>query len=146
MILHDPKGVERLRSVCTDTSMPSEGLLAAIDVLQITHSSMGVCAQTVLAAISREKDIGFIAMFASRLPLMYRDVSPEQARRILDVLENLLLDQKQEFTVRLMSSEALAQIGAPESAEMIREAIPRAADPNLRASFERDLKTLEKKQ
>src|ERR1700756_1822524 len=48
VILHDPKGVERLRSMCTDTSMPSEGLLAAIDVLQITHSSMGVCGQTVL--------------------------------------------------------------------------------------------------
>jgi HEAT repeat protein len=85
-------------------------------------------------------------MEASRLPRMYGDVSPELAGRIFEVLKNLLLDRQQISPVRQIASQALAQIGIPESAKVIGTAISQEGDPVLRSSFVSDLNALERKK
>jgi hypothetical protein len=144
--LHDPRGVEHLHAMCTDPAMRYDGLISAVDALQMQSLPSGVCAENVLAAMSREKESSVLAMEASRLPRMYGDVSPELAGRIFGALKDLLLDKQQDSMVRQFSSQALAQIGTPESAEAIRAAISQEGDPVLRSSFESDLKTLQRKQ
>lgn len=143
--LHDPKGVEHLHSMCTDPSMPSKGLVAALQVLEITNSSSAICANNVLASMRQEKDAGDIEVESLMLPLMYRDASPELARRIFETLKSFLSDKQQQMGVRLTASQALAQIGSPESVEAIRTALPQETDSTLRQSFERDLGALKKK-
>jgi len=145
-VLHDPKGVDHLHSMCTDSSVGLEGLLPAVRELQIIHARSGVCAETVMAAMAREKEHGYISMAADALPEMYRDVPQEQASRIFNVLRNLLSDKTQDPTVRLSSSQALAQIGTPESADEIRQAIAQETDPDTRTFFEARLATIAKKQ
>ncbi len=144
-VLHDPKGLGHLHSMCTDSSTPVVGLLSALQILQLTQSAMGDCAATVLAAMKRERDIGFLAMLAAALPPIYRGASPEQAKAIVGVLESQLSNAKLPFIIRQVSSQSLAQIGVPESAEVIRNAIAQEADSNLRSSFQRDLDALEKR-
>jgi hypothetical protein len=146
--LHDPRGVEHLHAMCTDPSMPFVGLISAVDALQYTSSPSGVCAENVLASMSREKDKdnGYLAMEASRLPRMYGDVPPELAGRIFEVLKNLLLDRQQISPVRQIAGQALAQIGIPESAKVIGTAISQEGDPVLRSSFVSDLNALERKK
>ena len=144
--LHDPRGVEHLHSMCTDPTMRYDGLISAVDALQMQSLPSGVCAENVLASMSREKEFGVLAMEASRLPRMYGDVSPELAGRIFEVLKNLLLDRQQISPVRQIASQALAQIGIPESAKVIGTAISQEGDPVLRSSFVSDLNALERKK
>jgi len=143
-VLHDPKGLERLHAMCTDPSMPVAGLLSALQSLQLTRSTMGDCAATVLAEMKRENDIGSLANLMAALPPIYGSSSPDQKREILEFLKGHLSNKGQPFIIRQVSSQTLARVGAPGSIEAIRSAAAQESDPNLRSSFERDLKGLEK--
>jgi hypothetical protein len=144
--LQDQKGVAHLSSMCADSSLRLHFILEAIRVLNRTHSSSGICAETLLDHMAREQDSGQIAMAASLLPPIYRDVGPDKGKRILNTLELLLLDVKQQISVRFASSQALAEIGGASSATSIREAIAQEKDANIRSVFEGNLRTLEKSQ
>jgi HEAT repeat protein len=143
--LHDPQGLEQLHLLCTDANVGVKDLLPALRALQLTHSSSGVCAETLLGAMAREREGGYLSMAISTLPGMYSDVSSELATRIFDRLRDLLLDRTQEASVRMMSSRVLAQIGRPESVEVIRSAISQETDPNVRAFYETSLSTITNK-
>lgn len=145
-VLHDQKGVQHLQTMCMDSSLPFQALISTVRALKLTNSPEGMCAQALLSAMSHEKEAGVVAMAASLLPSIYRDSPPDQGKRIVYMLTSLLLDQKQEAIVRMMCSQALAQIAAPESATAIREAISHEQDPSNRSFFESSLKSLGKNQ
>lgn len=72
-------------------------------------------------------------MAASVLLSIYRTASPDDSKRILYVLKVLLFDRNRQTTVRLMSGQALAKIGTPDSIELVRKAISQEVDPNTRS-------------
>jgi HEAT repeat protein len=82
-------------------------------------------------------------MGETRLAIIYCDSTPEQARRILITLRQYLADSKQEPQIRLEASQALADIGTPECASAIREAISQEQNPDYRMFFAATLKGLE---
>jgi len=143
--LHDEKGVAHLHAICTDPSLSFEVLISAVRALKLTHSPAGGCAETFFAAMTRVKEPGELAMGASLLPAIYVDAKPGQRTRILATLELLLADKNQEAPVRLLSSQALSDIGTPECAQAIRAAIAQEQDPTVRTFFEATLKGLEKR-
>ena len=142
--LHDGKGIAHLHAMCTNSSLKFTTLISVIDALGITHSPSGVCAETFFAAMGRSKEPGEIAAGTTRLSVIFRDATPEQARRILTTLQLLLADTKQEADIRLEASQALANIGTPECAEAIRAAISEEQNPDIRVFFEATLKGLQK--
>lgn len=149
-VLHDPKGVEQLHSMCTNSSLPMGDLISVWRALQNTRSSSGVCAETLLAAMERSKNSEnengeYLSVAVYMLSYAYADVPADQAGRITTLLEELLLDRKQDNSVRLLSSQALARIGAPESAKVIRQAVSEETDPTLRSGMQSDLDSLAKK-
>jgi len=143
-VLHDPRGVEHLHSMCMNAQLPMHGLLSAVRTLQIIRVSTGECADTFIAAMSRKNESGEIGMAVSMLPVMYREVSPSQARVIFAVIPALFADTKQEPVVRHLAGQALSQIRTPEAAELLRRQIPLETDDTLRRSFQQDLGKLEK--
>ncbi len=145
-VLHDPRGVEHLHSMCINAQLPMHGLLSAVRTLQIIGVSTGECADTFIAAMTRKNESGEIGMAVSMLPVMYREVSPSQASVLFVVIRALFADTKQEPVVRLLAGHALSQIGSPEAARLLRQQIPLETDDTLRGSFQLDLSELEKKQ
>ncbi len=142
--LHDTKGAEYLRSMCSNPSMPLSGVIAATRMLQTVQSPTGFCSETLLAALNQKQEAGDAATAVSLLPGVYRSVSQDQARRIIDVLKSLLNEQNP-AAVRLEAGYGLAQIGSSESIEAVREAIMKEPDPTVRFGLESDLKTVQKK-
>jgi hypothetical protein len=94
--------------------------------------------------MGRSKESGEIAMGETRLAIIYCDSTPEQERRILITLMRYLSDRKQEAQIRLEASQALADIGTPECAAAIREAISQEQNPDYRIFFGATLKGLER--
>lgn len=144
--LHDGKGVTHLQSMCADDSSAIGAVLEAIRALDRTQAPSGVCAETLLAAIGREKEPGDVAMTVSAFPAVFRDAPTDAKKRMIYLLQLLLLDKNQITSVRVMSSKALAEIGAPGSAEIIRKAETLEQDPNIRSLMESNLKILESKK
>jgi hypothetical protein len=142
--LHDNHGIAHLHAMCTDSSLSFMTLISVIDALSFHHSPAGVCAETFFAAMGRSKEPGEIAMGETRLSVIYCDSTPEQARRILTTLRLYLADGKQEASIRLEASAALADIGTSECAEAIRAAISQEQNPDYRTFFEATLKALER--
>lgn len=138
--LHDDKGVAHLHSMCTDASLNFMTLVRVVDALGLNHLQAGVCAETFFSAMSRSKEPGEIAMGASRLAVIYRDATPEQALRITTTLRLLLADDKQEPSVRMEASRGLGDIGTPECLDAIRIAITHEQDLNVRGFFDAILK------
>ena len=143
-VLHDPKGVEHLHSMCTNEKLPLTGLLAAIRTLQIIQVTSGECAVTLMAAMGRKNEPGELAMAVSMLPVIYREVTPNQASAIFILIRVLFADRTQEPFVRLLAGQALAQIRSPEAAELLRREISLETDPAMQEAFERDLEEIEK--
>jgi HEAT repeat protein len=144
-VLHDPKGVERLLTMCADPGLRTGDLLITLVILQNTQTSVSTCANTLLDAISRERDMGLLAMSLARLPFVSRDAPPDIRARILEVLSAFLFDTAQPFIVRQSSSQALAQIGSLDARDAIQKAITTEKNQGSRESFERDLKVIENK-
>jgi hypothetical protein len=130
--------------MCADPSLTIEARTAAVRALYITRSSGIGCAETLLDQMNHSKDPGEVGMAASLLPPMYRDATPDGAKRIVYALQALLLNQKQQVTVRMRAGSALAQIGSPEASQSIRAAISREADPAIRSFLEENLKSEQK--
>jgi HEAT repeat protein len=142
--LHDEKGVVHLQSMCADPSSHIGFILEAVRALIRTQSPSGVCAETLLAAIGREKEPSDVAMAVSVFPAIFHDAPPDAAKRMVYLLQLLLLDKSQQTVVRVTSSKALAEIGAPGSADIIRKAMTFEEDPNVRQLIESNLKILGK--
>jgi len=142
--LHDDHGIAHLHAMCKDSSLSFTTLISVVDALGLTHSPVGICAETFFTAMGRSKESGEIAMGESRLAIIYCDSTPEQARRILITLRQYLADRKQEAQIRLEASQALADIGTPECAAAIREAISQEQNPDCRMFFAATLKGLER--
>lgn len=140
-VLHDAKGVAYLQSMCADPSLSVEATTAAVRALYITRSSGVGCAERLLDQMNHLRDPGEVGAVASLLPSMYRDATPVEAKRIVYALQTLLLNQKQQVTVRMRAGLALAQIGSPEASQSIRTAISREADPAMRSFLEGNLKS-----
>jgi HEAT repeat protein len=143
-VLHDPKGVDHLHSMCVNSSLRLSGLTAAVQTLQIIHVSSGECAATLMAAMGGENEPSNLAVAASTLPVMYREVTPNQAKAIFILIRALFVDVTQQPYVRLLAGQALAQIRTPEAAELLQREISLEVDPTIREDFERDLKEIEK--
>jgi hypothetical protein len=141
--LHDEKGVTHLQSMCTDPSSRIGVLLEAVRALNRTHSPSGICAETLLAALGREREPSDVAMAVSVFPAIFDDAPPGPAKRMVYLLQSLLLDRNQQAVVRVTSSKALAEIGPPGSADIIRKAMTLEEDPNIRQLIESNLKLLE---
>ena len=142
---HDPKGTEYLQAMCADSTQPIRVVFEATQMLQLLDAPSGGCADAVLGSLNSANDRDYRDAVLSLLPDIYREVSHEQAVRILQATENLLSDTTQQPSVRLAAGHALAQIGLPSSVEVVQEAISRENDPVVRASFQSDLNMLEKK-
>jgi HEAT repeat protein len=143
--LHNDKGIAHLHAMCTNPALKLATLNSVVDALSLTHSPAGVCAETFIAAMGSAKEPAEIAMGTTRLSVIYRDATPEQARRILTALLLFLADNKQATFIRLEASQALADIGTPECAEAIRTAISKEENPDTRLFFEATLKGLLRK-
>lgn len=142
--LHNDDGIAHLHAMCTDSSLSFSALTSVVDALGLTNSSAGMCAETFLAAMGRSRESGEIAMGETRLAILYCDATPQQARRILIILRQYLADAKQEAQIRLEASQALADIGTPECAAAIREAISQEQNLDNRMFFAATLKGMEK--
>ena len=143
--LHDSKGVEHLQTMCTDTSLPIADIFAAVQSIQIAGASSAVCAGTIVDSVNQAQYADYRADILSLLPTLYRDVPADKAERILGVLKDMVGDGRQQAAVRLGAGLALAEIGAPSSAEAIRSAISREKDPFVRSTLQDRLNVLEKK-
>ncbi|MGB6192165.1 MAG: hypothetical protein WBF42_06845, partial [Terracidiphilus sp.] len=106
-------------------------------------SSSAACADLILDSVKRDAD--HRADLITLLPTMYRDASGDQANRILGVVQEMLNDNAQEPAVRLRASHALADIGSPNSVEVIQGAMLREGDLQMRSDFQSDLNALKKK-
>jgi HEAT repeat protein len=143
-VLHDPKGVEHLHSMCTNEKLPLSGLSAAIQMLQSIHVTSGECGVTLMAEMGRKNESLDLAMAVSTLPVIYGQVSPNQASAIFILIWVLFADRTQDPFLRLQAGRALAQIRGPEAAELLRRGISLEIDPTMREAFERDLEESEK--
>jgi hypothetical protein len=146
LLLGDQRGVVHLHAMCTDPDLPLQAVVSAIRVLSLTNTPSAICADTLLGAMGRTKEPGEVAMAASLLPSIYRQASPEQARRILIALRSLVLDSRQEPVVRINSSRALSEIDWTDSEATIRQAISTERDPSMRSFLVDSLRDLEKRQ
>lgn len=144
LVLGDQGGATQLHAICGNASVPIQFIISAVRALRVTRSLSAICADTLLKAMSHAKEAGEVAMAASLLPQIYAEASSSQACEVLATLQSLVLDKKQEATVRMNSGRALAQIGSPESSATMREAISSERDPAMRSFFEDTLKSLEK--
>ena len=143
--MHDPKGTEYLQAMCADTTQPIRVVFKATQMLQVLDAPSGGCVDALLGSLSRASDKDYRDVILSLLPAIYPEVSPEQAVRILQAIQTMLKDTTQQPSVRLAAGQALAQIGVPSSAEVVRDAMLRENDSVVRASLQSDLNMLEKK-
>jgi hypothetical protein len=144
--LNDPKGAKSLQATCMDSKLPIRFIIESASHLQLLHLPSGACADTILNALKVESNASYRDYALYPLAAMYREVPPDQARRILAAIEGLIKDPAQQMHVHLMASHALAQIGASSSIEALNAAILREHDPNVKARMQVDLDTLQKKQ
>lgn len=142
--LHDPSGAEHLQAICADSASPVLDVIAAVWTLQALSISHGGCAGNLLVLLGKEPD--YRDAIISLLPIIYHEASSEKSEQILRTIEVMLVDAKAQPSVRISAGNALAQIGAASSAEVIRSALSREDDPVIRSSLESDLSLLEKKE
>jgi len=144
--LNDPKGAESLQAMCRDSKLPIRFIIESALHLQILRLPSGACVERLLDPLKIGNDASYRDSALYPLTAMYREVAPDQAGRILAVIEGLLKDPAQQMNVRLMASHALVQIGAPSSVEAFNTAILGEQDPNIKARIQADLDTLQKKK
>jgi HEAT repeat protein len=75
---------------------------------------------------------------------LYKKASQAQQTEILAALQTHLNDK--EPITRMVASRALAQTAFPNSADMIKTALQREADPMVRAGMQSDLTALREKR
>jgi HEAT repeat protein len=143
---HDPKGVDHLQTMCKDTALPIEDVIEVVQEIQIAGSSSAGCADIILGSLNRAQDIDYRAVIVTLLPGMYRGVPGGQSDRIISSLEELLVDDTQQQSVRAGASRALTEIGSRSSVEVIRGAMLREKDPRMRSGFQSDLNSLAAKR
>jgi HEAT repeat protein len=143
--LHDPRGTEYLQAMCADTTQPIRVVFDAAQMLQVLDAPSAGCADVLLESLNSANDRDYRDVILSLLPAIYPEVSGEHAVRILETIQNMLKDTTQQPSVRLAAGQALAQIGVPSSAEVVRDALLREDDPVVRASLKSDLNMLEKR-
>jgi hypothetical protein len=142
--LNDPKGVLILQTMCSDSALPISLIVEVVQRLANINESSAPCADRVLGFLALHSDAEAREKAIAPLQDMYRWVPKNEADQILGEYGRMLRD-KEPF-VRMEASHALVQINAASSAGVIRTAISREKDPDIRASFQRDLDALEKKQ
>jgi HEAT repeat protein len=142
----DPKGVEQLQAICSDSTLPIAVTIESATYLEMAHFPSAACVDTILNALKIDSSAPDRDSAISVLAAIYREASPDQASRILVAIEGLLKDPAQQMNVHLMASHALAQIGASSSIGAFNVAILRERDPNMKAWIQADLDTLKKRQ
>ena len=108
--LHDAKGVEHLKTVCADSSLPAVNLIPALRVLQLTQSRMGNCANNLRSAIEREKDNDAKAIPMSFLAPVYSDCAMETQAKISRLLSSLLAEQSQTLLSARCRAKSLCRL------------------------------------
>jgi HEAT repeat protein len=111
-------------------------------MLQASSISRGGCAGNLLVLLGKETD--YRDAIISLLPSIYREASLERSGQIVSAIEMMLVDAHQQPSVRIAAGNALAQMGTPSSAEVIRSALSREDDPVIRSNLESDLELFEK--
>ena len=143
--LKDPAGVEYLQTICRDGTLPIKATIAAVQMLELFDASSKECADTIISSLTRPEDADYRAVTLSLLPGIYKQVPGAQRGRIVSTIQNLLIDKAQQPNVLISAGEALAEIGSPSSAAVVRDVLTRDLDPVLRSSLQEDLKAFEKK-
>jgi hypothetical protein len=115
-------------------------------MLELFDASGKECIDTIISSLTRPADADYRAATLSLLPRIYRQVSNDQGSQIVSAIQDLLIDKAQQPNVLISAGQALADIGSPTSAAVIREVLMRELDPVLRSSLQEDLKALEKKR
>jgi len=144
----DPVGAKYLVAMCTDPSLPTLAMSAAVHGLALAHYAhpqfppAAVCADTVLNLFDSRPSskVDMIELFVAMRP----DVSQSQVDRMVADAQSLLPSDIP--SDRMAGSEVLAQLNSTASIEAIRNAILREANPTVRASLQGDLDTLLKQK
>jgi HEAT repeat protein len=143
---HDPQGIEHLQTMCADTTVPIQPLISAAQSLENFNSSNAGCTDVLLDDLTNDRDKDYRNTTVTLFPALYKESTPEQAARIVNVIETVLADKTQDSSVRLVAGNTLAEIGSPSSQDAMMQAISQAENPVLRKSLERNLSALEKKK
>ncbi|MGA2437576.1 MAG: HEAT repeat domain-containing protein [Acidobacteriaceae bacterium] len=144
----DPVGAKYLAAACTDPSLPTLAMSAAVHGLALAHyshpqfTSPAVCADTVLNLFDSRPDskIDMIELFAA----MYHEVSQSQADRMVADAQSLL--QSDNASSRMAGSDVLASLGSTASIDLIRSTMERETEPAIRSVLQESLDTLMKLQ
>jgi HEAT repeat protein len=131
----DPVGAKYLAAACTDNSLSTLAMSAAVEGLQQGHylhpqfPSPSVCADTVLNLFDSRPDskVDMVELFLAMSP----DVSPTQADRMVADAQSLL--QSDDASHRMAGSEVLAELNSTASIELIHKAMERATDSSERS-------------
>ncbi len=142
----DHSGIEHLQAMCADAALPIRALTYAVQMLQLLNESSAGCLDRVLGSLNRADERDYLDTTVTLLPPIYSEVSRDQADWILSSIQKLLNDRSQQPSVRLAAGQALAEIGAPSSIDIVRGALSREDDPVMRSRLQEDLTALEKKQ
>ena len=146
----DPIGAKYLETMCSDASLPDTVILRVVHSLAVANfshpqlASPGKCADAVLSALESGSESYQRAALVTAFPSMYKDVPKDKAERMVADAQNLLGDN--DSSVRMVTSQALADMGSTDSIELIRNAMERETDPALRAVHQRNLDKLLKLQ
>jgi HEAT repeat protein len=132
--LHDPNGVAYLQTMCSDTSVSINVLVRVVQDLTRYSESTALCADRVLSFLDSHNDSDSKQQVLWTLAGLYPSASPNQADRIVRLLQDLLVDQSS--TVRMQAGDALVQIGSPSSMIALRSAISKEQDSQVRSHLQ----------
>jgi len=140
----DPLGAKYLVAMCTDPSLPTLAMSAAVHGLALAHyshpqfTSPAVCADTVLDLFDNRPDskVDMVELFAA----MYHEVSQSQADRMFADAQSLL--QSDSLSSRIVGSDILASLGFTAALDLLHTAMESATDPVERLSYYSDYLTL----
>ena len=141
-------GFQHLESVCADPSLPMSVVTKATWHLTLANrsrpqpGSVGKCAGALIAGLGRASERDRWPEILLRLLAVSRDVPKAEADVIVSDIQTLLGDN--DPSIRMAASHALATMASVSSIPSIRNTISYEQDPDIRASLERDLSTLEK--
>ena len=142
--LHDPLGLTFLEQRCADPAEPDRSAIVAAQTIEMLHAPLTACVESMLIRLHATSSGDYRDALIPIAADLHSVATKDQAARIVDALQRLLIDRSEQPSFRLAAAQGLAQIEATTSIPFLQDVIADESDPVLRATFLTSLEAVQK--